>query len=93
MTSIEVEQTDSFVKRKAVLLHAVFVFVVHRINLFDMKCILAITVAIVTMNDYICCYFYDSILVEDVDCSQSCTSMCKSVGHVYVTNKKTKKCN
>lgn len=52
------------------------------LNLFDMKCILAITVAIVTMNDYICCHFYDSILVEDVDCSQSCTSMCKPVEHL-----------
>lgn len=49
------------------------------LNLFDMKCILAIIVAIVTMNDYICCHFKDSILVdEDVDCSRPCTSMCKS---------------
>lgn len=39
------------------------------LNLFDMKCILAIIVAIVTGNDYICCHFKDSIVVDkDIDC-------------------------
>lgn len=50
-----------------------------------MKCILAITVAIVTMTTSVA--ISDSILVEDVDSSQSCTSMCKLVGRVYVTKK------
>lgn len=60
------------------------------LNLFDMKCILAIIVAIVTMNDYICCHFKDSILVDkEVGWSQLCTSVCKC--GTYICKKDTEK--